>query len=1107
MGSVPNPDWEFQKYDAHGFGIYLEKKIKEEQDEQKKKEWKEQQEAERKARNARDKEQFSQSLSSTDRDQNFRALLKQLTLAPHHKKQLLERGLSESEINLGMFRTVCQYQTLDKPVSPKLPGVGKNGDRWVNAGGLLVPVWQGLNIVGAQVRLDYRTEDKYRWLKSGDNSSHLNNNEIPIAIINPPNANSDTIGFCESTGFKPFIAARRLGHKFIGASGRNFRSAKKQIYKVIKDHPKDKPLILYPDANCLNDPHTFRQYQGLHSFLTDWGYKLNVAYWGHFFNKKIGDIDEWIINNKAEDIEYIDWEAFAFQWKVSKAEYYRLKKFKPTETVNQRYLTPILPKNEEREIIAVKSPMNTGKTEIVRVIKETLTKHGGIILGSRNSLLIQTGERIGVYHLHQDDAFFLTKYAHSWIANCADSLHRWDDEDFDDRILILDEWSSTIKHILIGNTIRMRRSLITAKFEQAVKRARYIFLLDGNLKDSDVDYIRKLSGIEKVRKIFNEYSPSSREVNFCLGSYNRGDENPHDHASFTEWIFKQTRPTGIISDSQKECEAIHRKLLDKGINDSEIIRIDSKTVTEDYAKEFLRNPAKYIKARQIKYVILSPSAESGVDINMAKVLPGSIKQKPLNFKQPFDNLLQPESKDEAISLHLPEINLSNYFEEIFFIRFHIDTETAMQMLNRFRDPGARWNIWSKPYLSNEGERFASPFERRVVEQINQFVKDDLELLGSNEAVAKLKEIVASSTDRIHMEAIGKINALLNYDRANLRENLLAELEAQGHTIKCGWISKETSDIKDYKRVILSETAHKIFKSENIDMEAAERINNSWAATWDDKCKAEKSLLINKILPGISESEIWSPELIEKIKDDRLMLNRLGLRWLWENSQRAKEIQVEKWERLLNAENPSFFPSDWRSPILIIENLQKVGLASILNSPDRLWEATDEEILSLCRRAGHYHRRWLFGKKGALSAIQFLNRRVLNQLGYKLARKRRRRGGEVVSVYILEDLYSSLEIGEEKLALSANLKEAIANRYNRPEEKKTSDPASSLIDTKLEETGSPSDSVTPALKNGSLVFFNNEECRVISIGDGGLTMRGKMTSTLWHALIKCVQLIS
>jgi hypothetical protein len=76
----------------------------------------------------------------------------------------------------------------------------------------------------------------------------------------------------------------------------------------------------------------------------------------------------------------------------------RLKKFKPTETVNQRYLSPILPKNEEREIVAVKSPMNTGKTEIVRVIKETLTKHGGIILGSRNSLLIQTGERIGVYH-------------------------------------------------------------------------------------------------------------------------------------------------------------------------------------------------------------------------------------------------------------------------------------------------------------------------------------------------------------------------------------------------------------------------------------------------------------------------------------------------------------------------------------------------------------------------------------------------------------------------------------------------------------------------------------------------------------------------------------
>lgn len=1083
MGDNPNPAYHFLKHDVNGFGIYIEGKLKEERNQQQKEEWLRQRCIEKEAREAREQKRNSESLTIDERDRNFRNLLKQLTLSESHRAALHKRGLTEQEIRQGMFRSVRNHQLLNQPVNPKLPGVSKDGDRWINQTGILVPVWQGLKIVGCQVRLNYATgEGKYRWLKSSGSSSHLNNGELPLAIIYPAEIQSKGFGFTESTGFKPFLAAKRLNQKTIGAAGGNFTSSPQQLKSTLNGHPKNEPLILYPDAGCLNNPNVFRQYQRLHKCLTNWNYQLSVANWDQFFNKAVGDIDEWILNHSANEIKYISWDDFASQFKASKAEYNRLRKFTPTETINQQYLSAILPKSNEREMIAIKSPMGTGKTEIVKRIRETLKQYGGLILGSRNSLLIQSAERIGAYHLHQDEAYFLTSDRYSWIANCVDSLHRWEDDHFDDRILILDEWASTIKHLLVGSTIFKRRSLIVNKLVEAVRRAKYIIVLDGNLKDSDFEYLQKLSGIQKYRKILNEYDGTKREIDFCLGSIDSKGEHPNDYRSLTEWIFRNHNRLGIISDAQKECEAIHRKLIDKGLDDKYIIRIDSKTVTEDFAKEFLKDPVKYIKDNRIRIVILSPSAESGLDIN-----------------------------------------LKNYFTDLYFFRFHIDTETALQMLNRFRDPEIKWHIWSKTYLSLQDEGFNSPFARKVYQEILEFVDRDLELLSDKAAIAKLKAIIKDNTDKTHLEAIAKINSLLNYDRANLRDTLLEELERQGHSIRKGWIEKEESNLKEYRQQILKETAEIIYNAEDIDIKEAEEISNSWTANWKDKCKAEKSLLVNKILPGITDSPIWSPQLIEKIKSDRYMIRRLGLRYLYERPDIARKIQEEKWDRLLEAANPNFFPSDWRSPLLIIQTLKDVGLDTILD-PYRIWDGTESELTDTCNLAGYYKRRCFFGKQGALSKIQFINRRILSYVGYKFARKRRRVDGELITEYQLQDLYHTLEIDGKSFPLAEEIEKAIGVRYEEP----MSDRAASNINNKNEAKGSPSASTIsmdlppsppqPSAPAGD-DFVQNRPQREIKLGDrvrleiGGYAevvnignngyLQIKDASGYWHSSIDAV----
>ena len=73
-----------------------------------------------------------------------------------------------------------------------------------------------------------------------------------------------------------------------------------------------------------------------------------------------------------------------------------------------------------------------------------------------------------------------------------------------------------------------------------------------------------------------------------------------------------TRPA-IVADSQKQCEQLDELLSQYGYD---VLRIDSSTSGEDYAKEFLANPDAYLEKYQPDSLILSPSAESGIDISI-----------------------------------------------------------------------------------------------------------------------------------------------------------------------------------------------------------------------------------------------------------------------------------------------------------------------------------------------------------------------------------------------------------------------------------------------------------------------------------------------------------
>ncbi len=155
-------------------------------------------------------------------------MLKILTLAPHHKQHLINRGISEYEIKYFGYRTMPEYEDrniLLSQLTPSemegVPGFGLKYGRWIIAGqpGLLIPrVFRNLTVSFA-LRLDKKPKKggKYRTLSS----AWMDGGTSPGArlhVATPPSIQNDFLWITEGD-IKANIAACRLKAKFISVPG------------------------------------------------------------------------------------------------------------------------------------------------------------------------------------------------------------------------------------------------------------------------------------------------------------------------------------------------------------------------------------------------------------------------------------------------------------------------------------------------------------------------------------------------------------------------------------------------------------------------------------------------------------------------------------------------------------------------------------------------------------------------------------------------------------------------------------------------------------------------------------------------------------------------
>lgn len=345
------PDYIHRGIDSNGFNMWAYKPDAENWNDEKRREYREQREREKQL----ERERHARSLSPIERDREIKKILNQLTLSDSDRILLKNRRYLTDE-RIANFRTVDQWQKLTPAVSPGLSGVNWDGSKLNNpVKGILVPVpnqdglYVGLRLYNPESKQN--DHGKYIWLSSRARGVEpkLQNGELPIAIYWPKELQqSDQIGLCEGLEIKPAIAADRLGIPFIGASGGNFAGSKESLLNAIESIKErlgntNATVTLYPDAGSLANENVINQYRKLSDILP-----IQIAYWGHGFDKKLGDIDE--IGN-LESIEFLTPSQFFELAKKDLSFWEKVKRLAFKDRKKNRKPAPSpLPNNREAKI-------------------------------------------------------------------------------------------------------------------------------------------------------------------------------------------------------------------------------------------------------------------------------------------------------------------------------------------------------------------------------------------------------------------------------------------------------------------------------------------------------------------------------------------------------------------------------------------------------------------------------------------------------------------------------------------------------------------------------------------------------------------------------------
>jgi hypothetical protein len=944
-------------------------------------EWSDQQRLEWQARNEQrrqlqateDEQRRRRSLSANQRHEQYTRLLGELTLHPDDRADLIRRGFSHEQIELSSFKSIQRYQQLKSRYSELLPGISRGERLIIRDEGYLCPIRNadGL-IVACQVRL--RTlptteSNRYRWLSGGGQTLHLfpegckPDGELPLAVFRPERK-PEGIALAEGTGPKPFLVSQRLNLLTIGAAGGQWASSLELFRQTLEKavlEVEGKSIKIFPDAGDIRNPSVMSRWQKVIALLEEWGWSVAIGWWGQL-DKTHPDIDEL---TDYTTVEYISPEKFLAIAKVKPTE------VKPTEQRKgfsegyqekakeawqkaKRFNADIKKASEwcdwklppSNSIFFGRGGLGRGKTTRLRNWVRSWQEEGKgfICLGYRNTLLLQLCEKLGFYHLHENDAAVMRHDPSGGIALCVDSLWRFRPEEFDDKILILDEVMSVIRHLLHSPTVKGRDHILEL-FQACLHRASQVICLDGCMADWAVKYLHQLAPGKKIIKAENTFQGDKPQVNFLLGTVDIEEEvRKNDRSPWLHYLLNDSPVPAVCSDSQVFIESLDNLLSAKGLK---TLRVDSKTVPEEYVKEFLKDCNAYIQKHQPDVILYTPSAESGVDVS-----------------------------------------IQGYFTHHFAFFFGVlGVDAILQMLGRIRDAQCTKFVWVREWVAqSEQSHSRSPFAQKVGQAIEKTLQADIidtvsGLDREQEIIDKLRVIIQNSKTP-HFEVSNQIQAIANYEKSNLRECVLEALRASGYPIRECTLnpSEKTKDrVKKATEATKRQNCHDIFTAEKIAPELADELSQKFDARWGDRVKVIQASYRSR-LPGIDESSSWHEDFIYKIRyENPEFIHQQEMFWLFSHPEEANRMNQERYHRIAQKERT--FIGNIRSRMARVRALRAIGFEQFLD-PEKIWQEETPELVQLVEQCRDEKIAAALGRHpGQQSNIRFLGS-LLKILGLK-----------------------------------------------------------------------------------------------------------------------------
>lgn len=489
------------------------------------------------------------------------------------------------------------------------------------------------------------------------------------------------------------------------------------------------------------------------------------------------------------------------------------------------YLPP-LPALTRGAIHWVDANMGSGKTyRMGRDWVRPWAQSGGIVvvLSPLNSLGQQTAQDWGLPHIHDYGTSGVERQAleadisvNGGMVACVNSAHRVRDLIPSHRplLLVIDEAAQTLTDAVQGGTLKRnwaaRWEDLIALMQQAAEGGAIALAEDG-LDQATINLVQTLSGTT-VPTIGIRHTRSSTPWPVTL----------NQATPLSEWrgqLLERLR-TGerilYVATSQREGKRLERAAHNDGIV---VHRIDSETNEGGAYRQFFETPETWLYQTLPQLVILSPSGKTGLSIE------GGISAK------------------------------GAYFDSVWGYFPALDTDTAMQLLGRYRPPVPR-HIWAPVYIQPDPNEKPSPLA----------ITHELE----TEAVryAKAGGFGQAPADP-HDAAIKRYLAVRGQRRwaqkVQAADALAARLEAAGHQVEVmceGVQNKAMQTLWDTIKETLAREEAAYHAGLDIDpathtLDWAHQVKRATDSSREARCKAAKVLMLSRF-PGLDWNcpDLW-----------------------------------------------------------------------------------------------------------------------------------------------------------------------------------------------------------------------------------------------------------